>query len=287
MMNRMLLFLLAFIPFFGTAQADMVEAVKGLWNGQKSAPLPPIKLLVLHDMEGVTVEVKGKYSLEDPHTNKHISTRLVGKSQVFQAISGGLKWGEEFPGTHQIEIVPKHVPGSPDTQIFVNNVEYKGIVQIYGIDRTVSIVNELPVEEYLSYLLPEQYAQSMPDEVLAALAITARTNAFYQVQHPKSKFWGVDARQVGYKGYVQADPNSPIQKALKNTRHMVMSQTGAYERVVTPFAASWEARPSSPNAKTVNSVISIAEAVEMAKQGAHAANILEKAFPRSTIQLMR
>ena len=54
---------------------------------------------------------------------------------------------------------------------------------------------------------------------------------------------------------------------------------------INPFcnAASWE---KATSLKATPSQISLAEAVEMAKQGAHAANILEKAFPRTTIQLI-
>ena len=278
-MMRIILFLLAFCPLTGTAQAD----IQGLWSQPSAPSTPSIKILVLHDLEGVTLEVKGKYSLSDPYTNKHISTRLVGKSQFIQAVSEGLKWGEEFPGVHQLEIIPT----APDTQILVNGVVYKGKVQIYDIGRSISVVNQPPpVEEYLSYLLPEQYPQALPDEVLAALAITARTNAAYHALNPKSKFWGVDARQAGYKGYIPVDLNSPVQKALRATRNMVLSQTGTYERIVTPFAVQWESAPSSTSPKAAASLISIAEAVEMAKQGAHAANILEKAFPRATIQLI-
>lgn len=278
MMKRILLFLLAFTPLFGTSHAD----IRGMWSSQAPDEFPTIKVLVLHDQPSVNLEVRGKYLVRDPHRNKHISTRLVGKAQVMQAISDGLKWGEEFPGIHQLELIPD----SFDAQILVNNVEYKGKVQIYDIGRTISVVNELPVEEYLSYQLPEQYPQVMPDEVLAALAITARTNAYYQAEHPKSKFWSVDAKQSGYKGYAAADLSNPIQKAIKNTRNMVMSQTGTYEKVITPFAATWE-RDAASTGKSVAAQISIADAAEMAKQGAHAANILEKAFPRTTIQLMR
>jgi Stage II sporulation protein len=276
-MNRLLLFLLACLSFFGMVQADMIDSVTSLWSSNTPPP-PHIKVLVLHDQEGVRVEVRGKYALEDPHAQKHISTRLVGKTQTFQAIPSGLKWGEEFPGLHQIELVPS----VPETQILVNGVEYKGRVQIYDVDGAISVVNDLPVEEYLSYLLPEKYQQPLPDEVLAALAITARTDTSYQAQNPKNKFWGVDARQSGYVGYRDIDPNNGVIKALRNTRYMVMSHTGTYERVVTPFAASWE----SPSLKATASQISLAEAIEMAKQGAHAANILEKAFPRTTIQLI-
>lgn len=279
-MMRIILFLIA-VCSFGTIKADMIEAVQSLWSQPASPPAPIVKVLVIHDVEGVTLEIKGKYNLADPHTNKHISTRLVGKSQFLQVIPDGLKWGEEFPGVHQLEIIP----AAADTQVLVNGAEYKGKVQIYDIGRSISVINQLPVEEYLAYLLPEQYPQALPDEVLAALAITARTNACYHALNPKSKFWGIDARQEGYKGYAAIDPNSPMQKALKATRYMVLSQTGTYERVVTPFAAQWEARPSG-SPKAVNSLITIDEAVDMAKKGAHAANILEKAFPRATVQLI-
>ncbi len=280
MKTRIFLFLMAFVPFCGALKADMIDSIKSMWSDSKKE-LPAIKVLILHDQDAANLEVKGKYTLEDPYANnKHISTRLVGKAQVIQAISSGLKWGEEFPGLHQIQITPT----TSETQIFVNGVEYKGKVQVYNIGRTISIVNELPVEQYLSFLLPEQYPEQLPDEVLAALTITARTNAYYQALFPKTKFWGVDARQIGYKGAVAVDANQPIQKALKNTRNMVMSQTSTYERVVTPFAAQWE---TAVPGKAVNSQISITEAADMAKKGAHAANILEKAFPRTTIQLMQ
>src|SRR5262245_19381260 len=115
------LFLLAFTAFWGEAKAaTMVDWVKSFWS--ESAKLPTLKVLILHDEPMANLEVKGKYTLEDPHANQHLSTRLVGKSQTIQAIAAGLKWGEEFPGIHQIQITP----AGPDTVILVNGVEYKG-----------------------------------------------------------------------------------------------------------------------------------------------------------------
>src|SRR5262245_40578847 len=147
-----ILFLLAFTAFLGEAKASMGDWIKSFWS--EPVAFPAIKILILHDQPAANLEVIGKYTLEDPHANKHLSTRHVGKSQMMQAIPAGLKWGEEFPGIHQIQITPT----GPDTVILINGIEYKGKMQVYNIGRTISVVNELPVELYLSYLLPKKYS---------------------------------------------------------------------------------------------------------------------------------
>ena len=76
-----------------------------------------------------------------------------------------------------------------------------------------------------------------------------------------------------------------VQKAIKNTRYMVMSKTGTYEGIVTPFPAHWSTKDQG-KAKSDFSRITIAEAEEMAQKGSHAAKILDRAFPKTTIQLI-
>lgn len=264
----MLFLLLACLSFTGMINAEIA---------------PSIKVLILHDKESADVEVKGKYKIFDPHTNVQlINMRLVGKNKPVEAMAGGLKWGEEFPGVFQINIVPQ----GTDTQILVNGVLYPGSLQVYDVGGKVSIVSELPLEDYLRYLLADRFDQSLPDEALAALVIAARTNAYYYAQNPKTRFWSVDGSKEGYRGYVNANPANPIQQAIKNTRNMVMSKTSLYEGVVTPFALHWD-KGSTANAKAMASMISVSELEEMAKKGAHAAAILDKAYPKTTIQMIR
>ena len=74
--------------------------------------------------------------------------------------------------------------------------------------------------------------------------------------------------------------------ALRNTRYMVLSRTGLYEGVVTPFALYWQSSGRQLNTKGEMAKISLAEADDLAKKGSHAAIILDKAFPHSTIQLI-
>lgn len=280
-MNRFLsLLLLAIVPL-ASAQADINDVLRSAW-GLTPPPAPPtVKVLVLHDQDGAILEVKGKYRVIDPHNKEELThLRFSGKSQYVQALDSGMKWGEEFPDTHQIALIP----AAPDTEIYVNGYRYPGSVYIYDTRKNnkISVVNELPIEDYLVLSLNNRYSSNLSDETLAALAIAERTNTYFQAQHPKSKFFAIDDHQSDYKGVRSIDPNSGIQKALRNTRYMVMSRTGLYEGIVTPFPVSWEQKPSSGE----NAQITLNDAEGMARQGKHAAAILERAFPKSTIQFI-
>jgi len=116
------------------------------------------------------------------------------------------------------------------------------------------------------------------------LAIAARTNAYFQTVNPKNTFWAVDAKKVGFDGVSQVSP--AINEAVRVTRYMIMSRTGVYERMATPFASqfSQKAIPMIKDAEVAK--ISIEEANKMAQEGEHAAQILAKAFSNSTIMLL-
>ncbi len=278
--------LLACFCFTGAAANAAIEnPLRAQW-GKKSPPPPTINTLVLHDKEGAMIEVIGKYKIYDPHTGELISTRFLGKAKYLHALGDGLKWGEEFPGHHQLLLVPIE----PQARIFVDGVEYTGMVAIYDIGGSISVVNDTPVEDYLASVMANKYTTDLPEETLSAFAIAERTNAYFQAQYPKSVFWAVDGSLTGYKGYV-ANPAPAIQKAIRNTRYMVLSKTSPYEGVITPFIAQWHLgpkgvgsnnNPSSP----IPASITTEEAEQMAKNGDHAATILEKAFPKATIQIV-
>lgn len=274
MLNKMILTLLALVPMTATVSAAPTRAFE---VKNEAAAMPTISVLVLHDQESAHLEVQGKFRIMDPHTGSWLSSRFKGKAREIIAKSDGLKWGEEFPGHHQIELVPT----TPNSRIIVNGVEYKGKILIYDIGGSISIVNDLPIEEYLSSLMTTKYTQELAEEALAALAIAERTNALYLSKNPKNKFWAVDGSQNSFKGALTVDSASPQQQAVRSTRSMVLSKTGHYEGVITPFLAQWEKGKGS-----ASSAITIEQANEMAKSGQHAATILEKAFPKSTILLI-
>lgn len=214
MIARMLVTLLAFLSVQLSLEAGIIDTITNIFTKEPLPQPPSIKALLTHDQDGVILEVKGKYKIYDPRNGELISTRFVGKRRFIQAVREGLKWGEEFPGIYQIVIVPD----SPQTTTIVDGIEYRGSIYIYDIGGSISVVNQLDIEDYLSSIMtpkfrdPQQleFKEPLPYEMLAVFAITARTNAYWQSQNSKTPYWDVDAKEVGYKGYAVVNPTSQM-----------------------------------------------------------------------------
>jgi stage II sporulation protein D len=280
MIFRILVAMLTCLPFCSPLQASWWDNMTGYFKEGQYATPPTIRLLVVHDVESVNLEVRGKYSLFDPYTNSYISSRFIGKNRTVQALSDGLKWGEAFPGLYQIRIRPDEASAST----VINGREYEGDIYIYDIGGTISIVNQIPIESYVASTLVAYQERPIEQETLAALAITARTNAYFQAVNPKNTYWAIDAQKVNFRG--RALFTSMVEEAVRLTRYMIMSHTGVYEGMATPFAAQFESQPT-PSKETALAKISIEEANQIAVQGGHAAQILNKAFPNSIIMIMQ
>jgi stage II sporulation protein D len=257
----------------GSLHAGAIENMLGSWWKAEKRPSPTIAVLIVHDKPGVVLEVKGKYKLYDPHTNAFVSTRFIGKRKFMQALTDGLKWGEEFPGIYQIKIVPDEAK----TTTLVDGVEYQGDIYVYDIGGTVSVVNYIPVDEYLNSISMPKIEKKLPDELNAAIAIAARTNAWYQAQNAQSKYWAVDAAKVGYGGRAAAPANG-LTEAIYKTKNMIMIKDG------TPFAVEWPAHQDGSN--SLPAQISLAEAETLADHGDHAAEILNQVFPGVSLSLI-
>lgn len=284
MIARMLLMMLALMPF-----TTQLEA--GFWDYFFTSEVPAepkrIKVLIAHDKPGVVLEVKGQYALYDPNivkkgNYKHITSRFLGKRKFIQAISDGIRWGEEFPGIFQLLVVPE----DESTKTIVDGVSYKGALFIYNIAETgtISIVNEVLIDDYLNSVLSHQYKERMSEEAANAIAIAARTNALYFAENPKSPYWSVDATQVGYVGNSVVRETSSIVQAIEATKQMVMSQARNNEGT-KPFPAEWMLFPNQSKQDVRLASISLQEAEKLAQKGDHAAEILKKAFPGTSIQL--
>jgi stage II sporulation protein D len=267
-------------------EGAVLEGLKNIFSQKAQVEPVTIRVLVARDEPGVMLETKGKYSIYNAATGDHISTRSSEKRKFVQTMRDGLKWGEELPFVHQILLVPEAPNGMGTT--LVNGREYKGKIYVYNVNGFVYAVNEVQLEDYLASTLPIKFKKEMPEESLAAIVITERTKAYYQSMNPQSTYFAVDAEDVGYYGYAISCNKRPscLDDVLALTKNMVMSRTAAYEGVVTPIPACWASEASK--AKPVELArIDIQNVEEMAKEGQHAAQILGKAFPHTSIQVIQ
>ena len=188
-----------------------------------------IKVLLQEDLEKMTLEVKGGYKIFCPHTDVLITSSSGAKRSTLKTHQSGLFWGDSFPGAFGLRIVPNNSQAS----ILVNGIQYKGCVEVYDINGKLRIINEVDIENYLRSCLATQFFHLSESEVLNALAIVARTNAYYQVQRFPEAPWHVIAKEEGYQGNGNTLQHLPLEQAISATRHAILTYQSK------PFAASW------------------------------------------------
>lgn len=240
-----------------------------------------IRVRIMHEVPQLQLEIQGSYLLMNPDDNAILSRRIHGKSGTLQPLLTGLKWGEEFPGLYQIKIIPTQ----SDTEIRLNGRPYTGNLTIYDVGNVLSVVNDLFVEDYVADLLTHSVSGEEPAEALAALAIAARSTAFYQAQHPRNPYWDIDGSTVGYPAptdfALSPAAMTAAQQALRATRYMVLiDPTSVNDAFYAPWAI--EAPPSEGNKKVA--LLTQKAAVEGANKGLHAAQILHATFPTAMLQ---
>ena len=82
-----------------------------------------------------------------------------------------------FPGIFQIRLVP----ADAQSTILVDGIEYRGCVEVYDFKGKLYVVNEVDIERYLKSIMTSQFINEIDEEVMDAVAITARTNAYFLV----------------------------------------------------------------------------------------------------------
>lgn len=199
-------------------------------------PMAPrnIQILIEKDAEGVLLEVKGPYYIFNPHDGTRVSSGLLGKRFMIHELENGLKWGEEFPGIHQIYIKPR----SSETSIFINGIQYAGAIAIYGVAGVINIVNDIDIESYVKSKLTSQFLAPLEPEVMSALAILVRTDAYYHATRANpGSFWHVSSQEVDYQGSALIVSNSAIDRAVESTRHLILLHSEDGKNL--PFATAW------------------------------------------------
>jgi len=232
-----------------------------------AAPIAPrnIQILLEKDASEALLEVKGPYTLFNPHDGSKIASGLLGKRFIIRETESGLKWGEEFPGIHQIYIHPK----SSDTSIFINGIQYSGAVAIFGVSGMINIVNDLDIESYVKSILSTQFPTPMEPEVMSALAILIRTDAYFRAMKNPNSFWHTSAAADQYLGSALIVSNSPAVRAADTTRHLILVHPN--EGRNSPFAATWTEHSAGKTARYEAIFRQDADAPERGVDAPHAA----------------
>ncbi|MCC5832988.1 MAG: SpoIID/LytB domain-containing protein [Chlamydiales bacterium] len=245
--------LLLMLPLGAAPVGGSKEYAKSLPAG------PKIKVLLEKDANSAFLEVRGPYRVVRKDTGEALSSGSIGKRFVVHALADGLRWGEEYPDIYQISVVPTH----SDCLVYVDGIQYKGTVSVYHVRNSrITIVNEVPIEDFLKSTLALHYDRPFEREAMCALAIAARTEAYAKVLNGKrsKRPWEVTAQEAGYYGWGVTQQKNGVEAAVDWTRFMVLesSNSGGPAQSV-PLARS--------------------KAEELAGRGYDAKKILQSSFP--------
>src|SRR3989338_2672066 len=183
-----------------------------------------IKVLLFNQIDGINLEVRGGYKVYDPKTGKKIASSITKKSFFIQPTLDGISWGETYPGTYQIAIVPGNSILS-----LVNGTQYAGAIYVYQVGSKISVVNDLSVEDFVKSMLSKEINEPKPHETLAALAILMRTKAYYHAKKSEGAFWHLDAKEIGYQGYGVTLRDNGVEEAVDMTQNLVMQVPHGYD----------------------------------------------------------
>lgn len=258
-------------------QAGIVDLMTDAFTKKQAAQPPTIRVLLTHDKHGVILETKGKYKLYDPKTGERVGMSFNGKRRYMQPLPDGLRWGESFPGIHQLLIQPD----DSSTTTIVDGIEYQGAIYVYDVGGSVSVVNSLPVEDYLATVLPQRYKSALPDELLAAIAITERSKYYYQTLNCGTAFWDVDGVKEGYQGSALIRSFGPVESAISKTQYMALALPDGKGMLL----ADWIEPGTKRYQGVTYSAITLGEAGKMAQTGKNAGDILRAAYPSAALQL--
>ncbi|MBR5510172.1 MAG: SpoIID/LytB domain-containing protein [Lachnospiraceae bacterium] len=105
--------------------------------------------------------------------------------------------------------------------------EYPGELQYYEEEQGWVIVNELPLEEYLRWVVPSEMPSTYAQEALKAQAVCARTYAVWQMQdyaYPEYEAHVDDS--VSYQVYHNIDSQQSTDQAVTDTKGQIMLYDG-------------------------------------------------------------
>lgn len=224
---------------------------------------PKIRVLLAQDVNAALLEVKGPYRVVRRDISALLSAGSLGKRYVVHGIEEGLRWGEEFPDTPHFTVIPM----SPKTQFFVNGFQYKGAMTILlGKNREITVINEVPIEDFVKSVLAIKYQEPVSKEAGAALAIVERTKVYSKLN--RDGLWDVTAQESGYFGYGVTHQKNGADEVVDWTPFMVMQSRNGKRGLADVRLSATKAR-------------------ELAEMGCDARRILSECFPSSQLGLIR
>lgn len=192
-----------------------------------TSPSHAIKIGLLQNEPAVYVSASEEAQMIDVKTNKQVCvirkmlmyeiTPLENDKMIVRS-----NWGQCTVNTNDAVIKPLDEKGC----VYAKDKWYRGILRVMNRDNTLTVINDVCMENYLQGVVASEMPPSWDIEALKAQTIAARTYAAANMgKHSKEGFDLVDTQMDQVYEGVKAEHDS-TNKAVLDTTGIIMTYNG-------------------------------------------------------------
>ena len=153
------------------------------------AAQPNIRVGLWTQQTNVTVSANEVFEIRDPGTNDRFGKFTTG-TRVLITQKNNRLYVNDLP----VKSIVLSVQAIDENgRVEVNNKAYRGKILIKKMDNGMTVINDLPLEQYLYSVVPEEMPSSWPIEALKAQAVAARSYAIYSMNRHEVEGYDVCA----------------------------------------------------------------------------------------------
>lgn len=158
---------------------------------------------------------KGTYSVVEPDSSRVALLSGTGAVMLFYQSA-----------SNYLRIAPRS--DNDPSVLKVNNTPYRGVIDVRRLSGSdMTVINELPLEQYLYGVVPAEIGSSADPEALKAQAVAARTYAIGTMNKYKSLGFNLctTTNTQVYRGYIKE--TAKTNKAIDDTKGIVLTYNGS------------------------------------------------------------
>ncbi len=175
---------------------------------------PNIRVGLWTRQASILVSSNEAFVIKDPGTSDNIN-RFGAEAKVLITQKDNRLYVNNQPVKGMVLAVQ---PENKDGRTIVNKKTYRGTILIKKTANGMTVINDLPLEQYLYSVVPEEMPSSWPIEALKAQAVAARSYALYNLNRHEDEGFDVCA-SVHCQVYDGSNVETDIAtKAVDDTR---------------------------------------------------------------------
>jgi len=226
--NKLLILLVIFSCLSLSTHGYSASAAKNPFRTSILLPIgmnqqPIMKIAIAQNVDQINLKFNTIFTLVDIETGKLLANRLTFKDVSLKGSEKGIHINDKIFNARNVRLM------SQDKLVQVRERVYRSnLIIIKDEKNKLTLINEIPIEDYLKGVLPMEVSPRWNMEALKAQAVAARTFALFQAlnANPESPFFlKRDVSSQVYAG--KTVENFRTSEAVNLTRGQILTYRGA------------------------------------------------------------